>query len=282
MRRTKSVPAVRRRQKAADKPPMPANLTGEAAKAVKRHNKRSLSPGVAVDVAKGGRDSYVVASPHSNTAAWEAMVCDALGTRSISTAQTFLYHLTELCSQNWHPAEVEGDYGEWCPDGRELNMILHMVAGIKPRNEMQAAQAAQMVAVHLMTMRVSAQALRGGRVVAEDAAIAGKLARTFVMQAEALAKLKGKRSSSRQTITVRQEKHVHNHQHVHLRGGVGGPDQSHDSTGRSRACASAAGQLSECPALPGPQQGGDVVPLRRDEGQARLPPARGPRGCAQG
>jgi len=260
---------------------MPANLKGEAAKAVKRHQKRSLSPGVVVDVVKAGREAYVVASPHSDTAAWEAMVCDALGTRSIGTAQTFLYQLTELCSQNWHAADVEGEYGEWCPDERELNMILHIVAGIKPRNEMQAAQAAQMVAVHLMTMRVSAQALRGGRVVAEDAAIAGKLARTFVMQTEALAKLKGKRSSSRQTITV--EKHVHNHQHVHLeRGGARNGGQSHDSAGGSRVRAGAAGQLSECTALPSPQQGGDVVPLRRGEGQARLLPPRGPGGCAQG
>jgi hypothetical protein len=57
------------------------------------------------------------------------MVCDALGTRSASTAQTFLYQLTELCTPEWHPSTVEGGHGNWCPDELELNMILHIVAG---------------------------------------------------------------------------------------------------------------------------------------------------------
>lgn len=67
-------------------------------------------------------------------------------------------------------------------------------------------------------MRLSARSLGSGYVVPEDAAIAGKLARTFVMQIDALSRLKGKRSSSKQTITVRQEKHGHHHQHVHVEG----------------------------------------------------------------
>jgi len=194
---------------------MPANMEASAAKAIKRHQRRLLSPGVAVEVAKVG-DTYVVASSHQDLLAWEAMVCDALGTRSDSTAKTFLFHLAGLCSQNWQPSEESG--GEWCPDERELNMILNFVAGIKPKNEMEAALAAQMVAVHLMQMRLSSRALAGGHIHAANAAMAGKLARTFVMQIEALSRLKGKRSTSKQTITVRQEKHVHNHQHVHIEG----------------------------------------------------------------
>ena len=195
-------PAVRRPRKAADKPPMPAHMEASAAKAIKRHRQRLLNPGVAVEVVKVG-EPYVLSSPHRDNAAWEAMVCDALGTRSVSTAQTFLYQLTELCSQNWHPSEVEGEHGQWCPDEAEVNMVLNMVAGIKPRNELEAAQAAQMVAVHLMTMRLSAKALKGAVVAPQDAAIAGKLARTFVMQAEGLAKLRGRKPTTRQTITVR-------------------------------------------------------------------------------
>lgn len=256
-------PAVKRPRKAADKPPMPEFMEGSVAQAIKRHKQRQLSPGVAVEVLKAG-ERYMVASPHSDSAAWEAMVCDALGTRSVSTAKTFLYQLTELCSQNWHAAEVGGEYGQWCPDERELNMVLNMVTSIKPRNELEAAQAAQMVAVHLMTMRLSARALSGAVVAPQDAAIAGKLARTFVMQAEGLAKLRGRKPATRQTITVRQEKHVHNHQHVHVEGGgIDNGGQPH----AMEADALVAALLSQ-------DAPGKTLPLAGSKREARVQNAR--------
>ena len=58
--------------------------------------RRSVGPGVSVAVEAGADAAYVLTSPHQDIAAWEAMVFDALGTRSASTAQTFLYQLTEL------------------------------------------------------------------------------------------------------------------------------------------------------------------------------------------
>jgi hypothetical protein len=195
------------------------------------------------------------------------MLCDALGTRSTDTAHTFLRQLTQLCPQYWH-SNGEAGQGEWVAGEDEINMVLAMVAGIRPRNEMEAALAAQMVAVHLMTMRTAASALRhGGHIIPGTAAIAGKLARTFAMQAEALAKMKGKRSS-RQTITVRQEKHVHHHQHVHLAGGPGeNGGQSHEAARTEQPTGSAA-LLSAEPV-------GAVVRLPCGEGQAGVPAARG-------
>ena len=261
-------PTARRPRKAADKPPMPAIMKASALKAIKRHQQRLLSPSVAIEVGKGS-EPYVVASPHRDSAAWEAMVCDALGTRSVITAQTFLYQLTELCSQRWHPSEVEGEDGRWCPDEGELNMIVNMVGSIKPRNELEAAQAAQMVAVHLMIMRLSATALSGAVVAPQDAAIAGKLARTFVMQAEGLARLRGKRSISKQTITVRQEKHVHHHQHVHVQGEAaeirGQPHEANEP--RSGG---------DCPLAPLLSQdaSGNILSLCGDEGSNAMPKAR--------
>jgi hypothetical protein len=148
-------------------------------------------------------------------------------------------------------------------------MILNVVAGIKPKNEMEAALAAQMVAVHLMQMRLSARALSSGYVVAEDAAIAGKLARTFVMQIDALSKLKGKRSS-KQTITVRQEKHVHHHQHVHIEGGGSEIRTQPHEANQPRP----AGDCTRT-ALPGPDTSGNALPMCRDEGPVTLPQARG-------
>jgi hypothetical protein len=205
---------LRRLRKAAQKPPMPANLEPIAEKARERHRKRHANPGVAIEVEKVTEHGYRLASPHSNTEAWQAMVCDALGTRSEATALTFLYQLTKLCEQTWHPNDEKGG-GEWVPDECELNMILNMVSGIKPKNEMQAALAAQMVAVHLMTMKVAERCLTSYQCSDPNmVAVASKLARTFAIQTEVLAKLQGRRTS-RQKITVSYEKHEHQHVHVH-------------------------------------------------------------------
>lgn len=254
-------PVVRRRRKAAEKPPMPAMLEPIAAEAAERHRRRHANPGVVAVVEKVDAIGYVVASPHRDEEAWGAMICDALGTRSESTAQTFLIQLTELCGQTFHPDDAGG--GEWCPDERELNMILNMVAGIRPRNEMEAALAAQMVAVHLMTMKASAQSMQGYGVDPLTAAIAGKLARTFVMQSEALAKMRGGKTT-RQKITVKHEKHIHEHKHVHLDGGV--PE--------SRGQPHARDGDAPVSALPSPDTLGRVVPLRCDQGEEGLSDAR--------
>lgn len=242
---------------------MPAVLAPAAAKAIERHRLRHANPGVAVELSKSP-GTYDVVSPHNNRGAWQAMICDALGTRSESTARTFLLQLTELCGKVWHPADADGQGGEWYPDETELNMVLNMVAGIRPANEMQAALAAQMVAVHLMTMKAAAQAMQGCGMDERTAAIAGKLARTFVMQTDALGKMKG-RKTSRQKITVAYEKHEHKHVHVH-RGEDGNGGQSH-ATDR-------AGKPAFRAALPSSDETGNVMLLPCGEREARLPNAR--------
>jgi len=80
---------------------------------------------------------------------------------------------------------------------------------------MQAALAAQMVAVHLMMMEVSERCLRTYKCADPHLlSAASKLARTFAIQSETLAKLQG-RKTSRQKITVSYERHEHKHMHVH-------------------------------------------------------------------
>ncbi len=185
------------------------------------------------------------------------MVC----TRSEANALTFLYQLTKLCEQNWHPDDKAGG-GEWVPDECELNMILNMVSGIKPKNEMQAALAAQMVAVHLMAMKVAQRCLR-----IYDCAdphlvgAASKLARTFAIQTEALAKLQG-RKTSRQKITVSYEKHEHKHVHMH-RGEEENGSQPHARNGD----APLTSLLSDDTA-------GKALRLSSGERAARVPDAR--------
>ncbi len=193
---------------------MPANLEAQAVQARARHKGRRANPGVALEVEKTTEFGYRLASPHSDTEAWQAMICDALGTRSEATALTFLNHLVQLCELDWHPDDQNGG-GEWVPDECQLNMILNLVSSIRPKNEMQAALAAQMVAVHLMMMEVSQRCLRTYKCADPHLlSAASKLARTFAIQSETLAKLQG-RKTSRQKITVSYERHDHQHVHVH-------------------------------------------------------------------
>jgi hypothetical protein len=251
---------------------MPANLEEQAAQARARHEGRRANPGVALEVEKVTESGYRLASPHSDTEAWQAMICDALGTRSEATALTFLHHLVQLCDQNWHPDDKDGG-GEWVPDECQLNMILNLVSGIRPKNEMQAALAAQMVAVHLMMMEVSERCLRTYKCADPYLlSAASKLARTFAIQSETLAKLQG-RKTSRQKITVSYERHEHKHVHVH--GGDnenGGQPQAKDADAPGPALL---GEVTPGPAVP-------IAGRARQEGlsNARRQRLRSPEGAS--
>ncbi len=130
----------------------------------------------------------------------------------------------------------------------------------------EAALAAQMVAVHWMQMRLAARALNQGYMILEkEAALAGKLARTYAIQLEALAKLKGKRRVTRQSIKVSRE--THHHQHIHVHRGTGENDgQPH---------ARNTYTPDQCTALPGPDSSRQVMPIASRAREARVPHARG-------
>jgi hypothetical protein len=242
---------------------MPENLIAHAAKARARHAKRHANPGVVVELQDINDSGHRFGSPHSDVDAWQAMVCDALGTRSDSTALAFLSHLTQLCERTWH-ADAEQGGGVWAPDEGQLNMVLNMVAGIKPKNEMQAALAAQMVAVHLMSMKVAERCLK--TTLCADPHLlsaASKLTRTFAIQTDALARMQGRRIS-RQKITVSYEKHEHQHVHV-----TRGDDDEIGGQPHAKRPADAL-----VTALPGADTSEADLPLTSRKRQARLPDAR--------
>ena len=107
----------------------------------------------------------------------------------------------------------------WRPNEDELQTALALVQSLAPRNEAEAALAAQAVAIHFATMKL-AHNLAGrsnpdGRTLSSLAA----LAKAYAKQLETMQQLKGRRVS-RHKITVRNERHVHQHQHIHVDGGV--------------------------------------------------------------
>lgn len=108
-----------------------------------------------------------------------------------------------------------------------LNMGLAMLHGIGPRDELEAMLAAQMISVHNMAMSIAARAMHKDQTVNgvnNNVERVTKLARTFTVQMEALARYRGK---GQQKVTV---EHVHVHQGGqaivgNVRPGGGGGDE---------------------------------------------------------
>ena len=139
-------------------------------------------------------------------------------------------------------------------DEHEYSAVIALVNTIKPRDEMEAALALQMVAIHLLTMKTTAKAIRD-QYDTRTAGVAGKLARAFTVQMEALRANRTKRTTARQSIKVRKE----THQHIHYHRG--------DDGNGSQAQGRATDAVDQCTALPSPDASGRVVSLPSRKGQ---------------
>jgi hypothetical protein len=250
----------------SEKPNMPPVLKELGEKAIRRHEQRSATPAFKVELSEG---RWWFRSPFSSDADdhWTALMFEAFATRSQATFRTFMIQLADLCSTEWSK-ESEA----WHPNEDELMAAVQVVRSVRPRNEAQACLAAQMVAVHLMQMKLSAQVLNGGYPEPRSCAIAGKLARTYAMQLETMAKLKGK--GTRQRITVRKTS-THEHKHIHLhQGDIENGDQPHGPRGARAAEIKAIGELEGGAALLGAHAAGSAMSVPGNQGEAAMPPPR--------
>jgi hypothetical protein len=79
------------------------------------------------------------------------------------------------------------------PEGAQLEAALALIAGVRPRNELEAALAVQMAATHAIALRLNRRLMKTDPVMSDflDAGIiASKFMRAFAAQVEALAKLR--------------------------------------------------------------------------------------------
>lgn len=242
----------RRRKKRNRPDPNPINKEAEP-DTLRALQSLPVPPGVMFE--PEGERGYLLTSPHNDLDLWEKQIAAAFGTRSTSVCRVFMGELKKLCRKDWDEAA-----GRWKRDETELNAALSMVNDWQPENTAQAALAAQMVAVHWMVMRLSAQALNNGHMVIEtDANLAGKLSRTFAQLCETMQGLKGKSRTAKQSITVKRESHHHQHIHVHRDGGGeenGG--QVHEPRGEA-----AARIIDQRDPMRGDDESGVVLPLSR-------------------
>lgn len=241
----------KRRRRRRNRPEPAAELRAWEKAAEKRALARPFPPGIMLEPA--GFDEEHWTSPHNDPDLWHLQLADAFGTRSRAVIVTFMNQLEALCGRNfWDEATHQ-----WRLDENTYSAALAIVNSVKPRNEMEAALAAQMVAIHLLAMKAAAQALKYDYDT-RTAAAAGKLARTFTLQLEALRSLRGRKRTAHQAITVRKELH----QHVHYHRGEG------ESGGQPHGPP--ATTADQCAALPGPEPGGESVPLPGRKGKARM------------
>ncbi len=182
----------------------------EALKSIANANgRRTLyPPGVMLEAA--GMDKEHWTAPHNDSGLWSLQLADAFGTRPRAVVATFMAQLEALCAPNHWDEEAK----QWRLDENQFSAALAIVNSLKPRNEMEAALAAQMVAIHLLTMKASARALQYDGDT-RTAATSAKLARAFTGQLEALQSLRRRSRTARQSITVKKEVH----QHVYYHGG---------------------------------------------------------------
>ena len=245
----------RRRRRKRNRPDPEPELEAWAIAAEKRVTARPYPPNVMLEPA--GFDDEQWTAPHSDDGLWSLQLAEAFGTRSRAVIATFMRQLEELCGKShW-----DDDAKQWRLDENQFSAALALVNSIKPRNEMEAALAAQMVAIHLLTMKVTARALKYDYDT-RTAAAAGKLARTFTLQMERLQSLRGGKRTVRQSIKVTKDLHQHVHYH---RGEDGNGRQPHGPP---------AAIVDQCVALPSLEPSGEALSLPGNEGQGAMQTAR--------
>ncbi|MDK2756428.1 MAG: hypothetical protein KYX66_06805 [Blastomonas fulva] len=246
--------AKRPRQRVRNRPDPSPELRAWEADADKRVLSRPLPPGVMLEPA--GYDEEHWTAPHNDASLWTLQLADAFGTRSKAVFITFMQQLERLTGK----AYWDDDAKQWRIDENEFSASLAIVNSTKPRNEIEACQAAQMVALHLLTMKCAAYAIRHEH-DSRSAMTVAKLCNAFSGQVEAMQTLKGKRRTARQSITVKKEVSYHAHQHDH-RGGCNTCDLPH---GRKDSNAATIDDPSHT--VRSKDTGGNVVPLPRSKGK---------------
>ncbi len=250
---------------ARSKPKMPAVLKDLGRRAGKRLERRDATPEVEVG---RNEDGWTFTSPYSeeDLEEWEALLFEAFATRSVAAFHAFTKELSALSPTVW-----KGDHS--MPDEWELRAAIQIVRSVRPHNEAEACLAAQMVAVHRMQMKLSARVLGQSWPEPRTCAIAGKLARTYAMQLETMAKLRGK--GTRQRITVRKYSQ-HEHKHIHLHQGASeNGNQPHEPRRTRQAEIKAPLDLERGTSVPSDNTSPDAVPVSCPEGQEAMPSARG-------
>jgi hypothetical protein len=238
--------------KKADKPRLPNHLRPLAEKATTRHKRRSVPPHILIEGQEGGPLAFASPYAKEDQDDWEALLFQAFGTRSIPVMRYFVGTLARLVASEW---DERGS--KWRPAQDELDAVIAMVNSMEPRNEAQAAYAAQLCALHLSALRL-AKHTTTHYADPRTVAVLNKTVRAFGDGLLNLERLQGKGRTVKQSIKSESHKHVHQHIHYH-RG---------DADNGGKPCEPRAPTIETSATVPGEEAFGRVVRLPCHEGQA--------------
>ncbi len=244
---------------------MPDPLRKRAAAAARVHETRFTPPEVLVTPEGFG-------SPYrsADEAEWWRLLGEAFGTRMVSVISVFLEQVAKLVPSEWDEATERH-----VPNADHLNAALAIVASMKPRNEAEAAQAAQAFALHVVAMKVGAGIVKNSSVDPRQANALANLVKAHMGVVDSVKARHGSRSS-KQTIVVKKQVNISNdNRSVTLPGGGANPADRSDGTGRTTRARGVGGTTIEartgepegCAALPSPAKAHlGAVPRSSDAG----------------
>ena len=167
-----------------------------------------------------------VGTDHPHALVGYGLLMEALGTADYSFGSGLISQLVNAGSRGSDN------------DENDVNFMLSVVKGIKPRDHLEAMLAAQMAAIHMATMTFARQLAHVENLPQQDSAerTVNKLARTYASQMEAL---KRYRTGGEQKVTV---------QHVSVSEGgqaiVGNVTQANPENADEKAAASSPRALT--------------------------------------
>jgi hypothetical protein len=236
---------------------MHPDLAKRADAAITRHKKRSFMPPMRADKDFAFEPPYRTAKDQER---WWALFFEALGTRQCAVVTMFFRQLESLIDRQWR-----SDWEQWVADEEQMIAAFALIESLKPRNVAQAALAAQLLALHISTMKLAKGATCYQHGDARTTATLARSIRAYGDGLMTMRRLQGKGGSrSKQVITV--EKHTHTHQHIHIEG---------ESNNGGQPYRRAARAIAELRSLPSSEPVGFAVPRSGDEGKAGLPQPRG-------
>jgi hypothetical protein len=154
-----------------------------------KHRRAAKPPTPRIKVTHTEGEPAEISSDHPDPITGGQLRMAALGTTSHDFAFGLLNQLAQASSKG-SKADEDG-----------INFMLAVIAGIEPRDEIEAMLAAQMAAVHMATMTFTRRLAHVENIPQQDSAARAftKLARTFAAQMEAL---KRYRTGGEQKVTV--------------------------------------------------------------------------------
>lgn len=256
--------ARRPRRQARNRPDPPDELRAWEVEAERRMFARPFPPNVTLE--PRGMDQEAWTSPHSDPALWTLQLADAFGTRSQAVLNLFLYQLQEMCGKGVWDDEAH----QWRMSEAEVSAMLALVNAHKPKNEREAMHAAQLVGMHILSMKVIARAIK----YPYDSRTVGNVAKLAAATADlnrSLDEIKGRKRTARQTIKVTKETHIHAHKHEHQHAGG---SARNDGRPHGRKDSIAAQIDDQCASVRCEDKGRNLLSLSGHKGAVPLQTAR--------